>query len=96
MDEITEHEATEMVKKILLQKEKPNLPQKDQWRLAHSMALKNEYDLAVKNNHLNSHHHWIIGYLKTLMNYKNDKKFKLAIQRQIEEREQIYKKLTIK
>ena len=96
LDEVIEHEATEMVKKILLQKEKPDLPPEDQWRLAHSLALKNEYNLAVKNNHLNSHHHWIINYLKTLIDYKNDEKFKLAIQRQIEEREQIYKKLTIK
>ena len=93
MDEITEHEATEMVRVLILTPE-GDKPDKEMWRGAHHAALISEYARAKENERLEKHHAWIIAYLESLKRkFPDNDPLTQAIERQAQERIEVYEQV---
>lgn len=93
IDEITEHEATEMVR-VLLSTPEGDKPDKETWRTAHHVALINEYFRAKANKRLEKHHAWTLAYLESLKRKFPDNDLLMqAIERQTQERTEVYEQL---
>lgn len=93
IDEITEHEATEMVR-VLLSTPEGDKPDKETWRAAHHVALINEYVRAKANKRLEKHHAWTLAYLESLRRkFPDDDVLSQAIDRQVQERTEVYEQI---
>lgn len=93
MDEIIEHEATEMVR-VLISTPEGDKPDKEAWRAAHHVALIHEYAMANENGRLEKHHSWMLTYMEELrQSFPTNHDLLQAIERQVQERTEVYEQL---